>query len=36
MKTLSALIETGRDDLLANWGAMLRTAFSGGGTQKPG
>jgi rsbT co-antagonist protein RsbR len=35
MKTLSSLIESGRDELLANWGAMLRTAFSGAARKNP-
>jgi rsbT co-antagonist protein RsbR len=35
MKTLSSLIESGRDDLLANWKAALRTAFSGAARRNP-
>jgi rsbT co-antagonist protein RsbR len=35
MKTLSSLIESSRDDLVANWGAMLRTAFSGAARKNP-
>lgn len=35
MKTLSSLIESGRDELLANWRATLRTAFSGAARRNP-
>ena len=35
MKTLSSLIEGGRDELVANWSGMLRNAFSGAARKNP-
>jgi rsbT co-antagonist protein RsbR len=35
MKTLSSLIEHGRDELLANWGGLLRGTFTGAARKNP-
>jgi rsbT co-antagonist protein RsbR len=35
MKTLSSLMEGGRDELVANWSGMLRAAFSGAARKNP-